>query len=265
MHPRHSRVASPGSCRVKFASADHNGYIETCERAIRLSKFSPRFARRRKQWRQLGPMMSVRVTIADPHEVVRAGLCDIFADTDIDVVGQASTVAGAVKLIERRRPDIALMDLRFQGESSLDVLAQIREKAPQTRVVVLTAYADPFYVARAVALGVEDYLLKTLTSRALVDAVLAVAADQGPTQHGIMQPIVQTMAAAGELPRGVSLTRRELQVLRHVGLGLSNKEIASSLKISVQTVKEHMRHILAKIKASDRTAAAVWAIRKQLV
>jgi DNA-binding NarL/FixJ family response regulator len=210
-------------------------------------------------------MMSVRVLIADPHEVVRAGLCEVFAGTEIDVVAEAATVAEAVQLVEQQRPDVAVMDVRFDGESSLGVLDQIREKAPDTCVVILTAYENPTYVARAAALGAGDYLLKTLTSRDLVSAVLAAAAGRTPTRHGILRPIAETMAASGELRSDMSLTQRELQVLRHIGLGLSNKEIASSLDISVETAKEHVQNILRKIKASDRTQAAVWAIGKQLV
>ncbi|MDH3717467.1 MAG: response regulator transcription factor [Planctomycetota bacterium] len=209
--------------------------------------------------------MSVRVILADSHEVVRAGLREVFAGTEIDVVAEAATVAEAVNLVERQRPDVALMDVRFDGESSLDVLDRIREKAPDTCVVILTAYENPTYVARAAALGAGDYLLKTLTSRDLVSAVLAAAAGRTPTRHGILHPIAETMAASGKLRNDMSLTQREIQVLRHLGLGLSNKEIASSLDISVDTAKEHVQNILRKIKASDRTQAAVWAIGKQLV
>ncbi len=182
------------------------------------------------------------------------------------MVGEAATIAVAEQLVEAQQPDVVLLDVRFDGEASWEGLQRMLTTSPDTRVVILTAHEDPTYVARAAVLGAADYLLKNLGRRRLINAVLAAAAGRTPTAQGILRPIAQRLAATDKSPpQPMALTQREMQVLCHVGLGLSNKEIASSLKISVQTVKEHMRHILAKIKASDRTAAAVWAIRKQLV
>ena len=209
--------------------------------------------------------MSIRVLVADAHEVIRAGLREVFAVRGLEVVAEAATSAEAMAAAEQQRPDVALMEVCFNGEVSLDAVKKIRTSSPETRVVIFSAYDNPTYVARAAALGAADYLLKDLGSRELISAVQAVATGQAPTEQGIMQAIATSMAASGQLRNDMPLTRREIQVLRHVGLGLSNKEIAGSLAISVETVKEHVQNILRKIKASDRTQAAVWAIRKELV
>jgi len=213
----------------------------------------------------LGLLMSVRVLVADAHEVVRVGIAEVFAGTEIEVIGNAATAAEAVLLATERKPDVVLLDVRLNGETGLLALEEIREKSASSYVLILSAYDSLTYVARAAALGAADYLLKTLSSRELVDAVRAAAQGESPTQFGIMRPIAKAMSAKGKMRDAHPLTRREIQVLRHIGLGLSNKEIARSLEISVETVKEHIQNIFRKIKASDRTQAAVWALRHELV
>jgi DNA-binding NarL/FixJ family response regulator len=146
----------------------------------------------------------------------------------------------------------------------LDALEKIRKERPDQRVVMLSTYDNPTYVARSVALGASDYVHKGSSKNELVAAINAAAHGQPATKAGELRRVHQAMNIR-EPSDDVPLTQRELQVLRHIALGLSNKEIGRSLGISVETVKEHVQNILRKIAVSDRTQAAVWAVRKGLV
>ena len=212
--------------------------------------------------------MSVRLLIADDHEVVRQGLASLLTGTDVEIVAQATTPADAVELARRHKPDVALLDIRMTegGEDGLTALEQIHRDVPTTRVVMLSAFDNPTYIARAHALGASDYLLKGCTREQLLDTIRAVAAHEGISPHGELSKVAGTMATRQKSADDeASLTQRETQVLRHLALGLSNKEIAKSLSISVETVKEHVQHVLRKIGVNDRTQAAVWAVRKGIV
>jgi DNA-binding NarL/FixJ family response regulator len=209
--------------------------------------------------------MSVQVLIADDHPVLRVGLRRLLEGTQVSVVAEATTAKEAVALTRRHQPDVVLLDVRMNGQSGLEALERIKQKMPDTPVMMLSVYNNPIYIAQSVALGADDYVLKDLTRRELVAAITAVASGKSPSKHGVMMPVAETMATPGSPDEAAPLTSRETQVTRHLALGLSNKEIALSLDISIETVKEHVQNILRKIKASDRTQAAVWAIRKKLV
>lgn len=205
------------------------------------------------------------VLIADDHEVVRRGLSSLFADSAIEVCGEAASSDEAVRQARKLKPDVVLLDVRFGDEDGLDAVKKIRSAAPATRVVVLSAFDNPTYVARAVAAGVHDYLLKTISRADLIAAVRAAATGEAATRAGELRRVASHMSRQdkGGLP-GVSLTARETQVLRLVAMGLSNQEIADTLEISVETVKEHVQNLLRKLSLSDRTQAAVWALRQGL-
>jgi len=210
--------------------------------------------------------MSVRLLIADDHELIRSGLRTMLAGSDIDVVAEAGTTTETVEQAEKHRPDVILLDVRMGDDDGLEILEQLREKAPEARVVMLSTYDNPTYVARAVALGACDYVLKGCSRDELLSAIRAAAAGQVPSRVGVLQQVANAMSTRQTIDDDdVPLTQRETQVLRHVALGLSNKEIGRSLEISVETVKEHVQNILRKIAVSDRTQAAVWAVRKGLV
>jgi DNA-binding NarL/FixJ family response regulator len=210
--------------------------------------------------------MPISILIADDHEVVRSGIESLLLDTDIEIVGQAASGSEAVKLAHELQPDIVLLDIRMVEADGLAALEEIRSKLPNTRVIMLSTYDNPTYVARAAALGASDYLLKGCSREDLLGAIHAVAAGEVPSRHGVMHKVADTMAIRQKTrEEDVVLTQRETQVLRHLALGLSNKEIGMSLQISVETVKEHVQHILRKIDATDRTQAAVWAVRRGMV
>ena len=209
--------------------------------------------------------MGIDVLIADDHEVVRTGLVSLLDGTDIKIVAEATNGKEAVTKAVKHKPDVVLLDIRMPGEDGLKALDQIHKKLPKTPVIMLSTYDNPTYIARSVALGADDYVLKGCSRRDLIATIRAAAAGQSPTRRGEMRRVAGTLEKRLQMEDDIPLTNRETQVLRHIALGLSNKEIAMSLEISVETVKEHVQNILRKIGVSDRTQAAVWAVRRNLV
>ena len=209
---------------------------------------------------------SVRVIVADDHEVVRCGLVNLLDGTNVEIVAEASSGEAVVRLAMKHKPDVILLDIRMApGNDGLKALEKIRNDAPSVRCIMLTTFDNPTYIARAVASGAHDYILKGCSREELLESIMGAASGQLPLRAGELRRVATTMANRVVTPDpDVALTQREMQVLRHVALGLSNKEIAQSLTISVETVKEHVQNILRKLAVGDRTQAAVWAVRRGL-
>ncbi len=210
--------------------------------------------------------MSIRLLICDDHEVIRTGLASLLAGTEIEIIGEAANGKDALRLAQKDLPDVILLDIRMPDGDGLSTLEKLRAKVPESKVVMLSTYDNPTYIARAVALGASDYVLKGSSRDDMIATITAAAAGESPSRSGELKKIAGAMKVRQVIDDDdVPLTQRETQVLRHVALGLSNKEIGKSLEISVETVKEHVQNILRKIAVSDRTQAAVWAVRKGLV
>ena len=210
--------------------------------------------------------MSVKVVIADDHEVVRRGLASLLSGSEVKIVGEAANGEEACRTVRKLKPDVVLLDIRMPGKDGLSALEKIRAEMPGVRVVMLSTFDNPTYVARAVAAGAHDYILKGSSRAEIIAAITGAAAGQLPARAGELRRVATAMANRVAAPDpDIPLTQRETQVLRHMALGLSNKEIAQSLTISVETVKEHVQNILRKIAVTDRTQAAVWAVRRGLV
>ncbi len=210
--------------------------------------------------------MTVRLLVADDHEVIRTGLATLLAGTDIEIVAEAATGKEAIEKAQQCNPDVILLDIRMPDGDGLSTLEKLRTAVPDSYVVMLSTYDNPTYIARAVALGASDYVLKGSSRDDLVTTITTAAAGESPSRAGELRRVASAMKVRQVIDDDeVPLTQRETQVLRHVALGLSNKEIGRSLEISVETVKEHVQNILRKIAVSDRTQAAVWAVRKGLV
>jgi DNA-binding NarL/FixJ family response regulator len=209
--------------------------------------------------------MATTVLIADDHEIVRRGLASVFKDSGVRIVAEATTGDEAIRLARRHKPDVVLLDVRLGTEDGIDSIKRLRTAAPTARVVAFSAFDNPTYVARAVSAGAHDYLLKTASRAELITAVTGAASGAAPTRGGELRRMATSMANQ-ELPADadVPLTPRETQVLRLVAMGLSNREIADALEISVETVKEHVQNLLRKVDLADRTQAAVWALRHGL-
>jgi DNA-binding NarL/FixJ family response regulator len=207
----------------------------------------------------------IRLMIADDHDVVRSGLKSMLSGTDIKVVGEATTGQAAVKWALENDVDVALLDIRMPDGDGLNTLGRIKLDKPNLPILMLSYVDNPAYLARAVALGAAGYLLKDCTREQLVGAIKTAAAGENTWTREGLRRITGALAT----PRLVAdvevpLTEREGQVLRHMAEGLTNKQIADVLGISYETVKEHVQHVLGKIGVSDRTQAAVWAVRKGL-
>ena len=210
--------------------------------------------------------MSIRLLVCDDHEVIRTGLASLLAGTEIEIVGEAASGKETLKQAQKLKPDVILLDIRMPDGDGLSTLEKLRSKMPNCCVVMLSTYDNPTYIARAVALGASDYVLKGSTREAMIATLTAAGKGESPSRSGELRRIAAAMKVRQAIDDDdVPLTQRETQVLRHVALGLSNKEIGRSLEISVETVKEHVQNILRKIAVSDRTQAAVWAVRKGLV
>lgn len=210
--------------------------------------------------------MSIKLLIADDHEVVRSGLKSLVAGTDIKVIAEAATGEAAVRLAMKHEPDVVLLDIRMPDGDGLNALGRIKLERPNMPVVILSTYDNPTYVARAVALGANGYLLKGASRDKLLEAIRLASQGQTSWTREELRRVTGALATprlAGDVE--VPLTQRESEVLRQLAHGLTNKEIALALHISYETVKEHVQHILRKIGVSDRTQAAVWAVRKGLV
>jgi DNA-binding NarL/FixJ family response regulator len=210
--------------------------------------------------------MSIRLLVADDHQVIRTGLASLLAGTEIEIVAEAANGKECIEQAEKVNPDVILLDIRMPDGDGLSTLEKLRAKMPDAVVVMLSTYDNPTYIARAVALGASDYVLKGSSRDDIIATITAAGRGESPSRSGELRRIAGAMKIRQAIDDDdVPLTQRETQVLRHVALGLSNKEIGRSLEISVETVKEHVQNILRKIAVSDRTQAAVWAVRKGLV
>lgn len=209
--------------------------------------------------------MALTVLVADDHDVIREGIRSMLESSAIKIVGGAATPADAIKLARKHKPDVVLLDVRMGEQDGLDAIRRLRAAAPKTRVVVFSAFDNPTYVARAVAAGAHDYLLKTVDRETLVASLQGAVNGEPPTRAGMLRGMATSMAKReATADASVPLTPRELQALRLVAMGLSNREIADAMSISVETVKEHVQNMLRKTALHDRTQAAVWAIRNGL-
>jgi two-component system, NarL family, response regulator LiaR len=207
--------------------------------------------------------MSIRVLIVDDHSVVRQGLrMFLGSDPELEVVGEARDGAEALKFAAQFHPDVVLMDLLMPGMDGISATAAIRKRFPETEVVALTSVLEDASIVDAVRAGAIGYLLKDTEAHELRRAIKAAAAGQVQ-----LSPLV-----AARLLREVStpekssqpLTEREIDVLRLLARGKSNKEISQELTIGEQTVKTHVSHILDKLGVPSRTQAALYAIRAGL-
>ncbi len=211
-------------------------------------------------------MDKISVLIVDDHAVVRQGL-RTFLDLqdDIDVVGEASNGAEAVEQVRRLLPDVVLMDLEMPEMDGIEATRQVRALSPRTQVIVLTSFSDNERVFPSIKAGAIGYLLKDVSPDDLVRAVQA--ANRGETQlhPEVARKLINEYSNRDEKRAPAGLTERELDVLRQIARGGSNRDIAAELVISEKTVKTHVSNILSKLHLADRTQAAIYALREGLV
>jgi len=209
----------------------------------------------------------ISVLIADDHPVVRHGLrAFLQLQEDLDIVGEAGDGAEAVANVKKLQPDVVLLDLVMPRLDGIDAIRQIREASPSTKVIVLTTFADDEKVFPAVKAGAAGYLLKDVEPHELAEAIRTVNSGQGLLHPSITAKLMQEFAYGQERAGLIEvLTDREMDVLRLIAQGKSNREIAREFVLSEKTVKTHVSNILAKLHLADRTQAALFARRNRLV
>ena len=211
------------------------------------------------------PHDRIRVVLVDDEAMVRVGLRMVLSgEADIEVVGEADDGGAAVAVVEDSRPDVVLMDVRMPRVDGIEGARRVLAAAPDVKVVVLTTFDEDEYVESALRAGVSGFLLKVAPPERLVDAVRTVAAGGGLLDPAVTVRVIETFASTPPLrtrraERLDALTERERDVLRLIGRGLSNAEIAAELYLGETTVKTHVSNVLAKLGLRDRVQAVVAA------
>ena len=212
-------------------------------------------------------LMSTKVMLVDDHALIREGIKQLLEfDGSIDVIEQASDGAECLEKLQHVQPDILLLDINMPNVNGIEVLEEIKKKNIPVKVLMLTVHNEVEYLVKAVDIGVDGYILKDSESLELKKAIQAVMNGESYIQSSLI-PTLNSRLVTRDVDKEKidSLTKRELEVLIQVANGMFNKEIAISLNISERTVKNHISSIFKKIEVSDRTQAAVFAIRNNIV
>ena len=202
---------------------------------------------------------AIRILTVDDHPVLREGIAAVLSgESDIVVVAEASNGQEAIEQFRTHHPDVTLMDLQMPVMNGTDAILGIRKEFPDARIVVLTTYSGDAQAARALAAGASGYLLKSMLRKELVDTIRTV--------HGGKRKVPPEIAMEmAEHHADDALTGREIEVLRQVAAGNSNKKVADQLFISEETVKAHLKNILSKLDANDRTHAVTIALKRGII
>jgi DNA-binding NarL/FixJ family response regulator len=202
---------------------------------------------------------AIRILTVDDHLLLREGIGAVLeGQPDMALVGQAANGREAIDMFRQLRPDVTLMDLRMPDMNGIEAITAIRREFPNARIIVLTTYAGDAQASAALRAGASGYLLKSLVSKELLETIRAVHAGKRRVPGEIASEIAEHVADD-------ALSGREIEVLRRVAAGKSNKVIAAELNISEGTVKTHMKSILPKLDATDRTHAVMIALKRGIL
>ena len=205
------------------------------------------------------PIRRIRILIVDDHPVVRAGLTSMLGtQAELEVIGSASSGEEALAKLSQVEPDVLLLDLRMHGMSGVDTLMAMKRSAHDVRVIILTSFETDEDIYRAVQAGAHGYLLKDTSLREMVEAIRTVHAGRRYIPRDIAARLAERMMRT-------DLTPREIEILKLLSKGPTNKEIGRALSISENTVKNHVNSIIEKLEVSDRTEAATTAIQRGLI
>ena len=203
--------------------------------------------------------VSIRILIVDDHPVVRAGLASMLGtQAELDLIGSAPSGEDALRLLEERETDVILLDLRMPGISGVETLQALKSAGKAVRVIILTNYETDEDIYRAVQAGAQGYLLKDTSLREMLEAIRAVHAGKRYIPRHIASRLAERMVRT-------DLTARELEILKLLSRGPTNKQIGHALGISDNTVRNHVLKIMEKLEVSDRTEAATTAIQRGLI
>jgi DNA-binding NarL/FixJ family response regulator len=207
-----------------------------------------------------GAQPEIAVLIVDDHEVVREGLrLSLSRAPHIRVIGEAGDGESAIVLVERRKPDVVVMDVRMPGMDGLEATKRILERVPDASVLIFTAFSERSLLAPRLESGAKGYILKEAPHETLVRAIERVAKGEGYVDPALMPAFLSGKDQAD------MLTAREREILQLLADGMSNADVAAKLFISQETVKSHVRHILAKLEADTRTHAVAIALRESII
>jgi NarL family two-component system response regulator LiaR len=212
-------------------------------------------------------MEAITVMLIDDHRVVRQGLRDFLElQGDIEIVGEASSGEEGVQIARELLPDVVLMDLVMPGIDGVETTRRVKAASPSSRVIVLTSFADDNKVFPAIKAGAISYLLKDISPEELAHAIRAAQRNEAVLHPEVAAKLMQEFSAPkGNEAMVEQLTARELDVLRLIAKGKSNKEIADTLIVSEKTIKTHVSNILSKLHLADRTQAAIYALKQRIV
>lgn len=211
--------------------------------------------------------MAIRIMIADDHSMVREGLKSLLElEENFEVIEQAENGTDCLEKLEKVVPDVLLLDINMPSMDGLEVLSKMKEDKSKVKILLLTAHNESEYLMKAVDLGIDGYVLKDAPSSLLIKAINSVFNDEIFIQPSLV-PILDDKIEEKKQDeiKIESLTKRELEVLKLLAIGMYNKEIGENLDITERTVKNHVFNIFKKIGVSDRTQAAVFAIRNSLI
>lgn len=208
---------------------------------------------------KMTPDARIRVLCVDDHPLVREGLATVInSQPDMLLFAEASNVQEALQQFRKSQPDMTLMDLRLPGESGIDGVVAIRREFPEARIIMLTTFEGDVEIQRALQAGARGYLLKSMPPKELVAVIRQVHAGKKQIPGPVAARLAEHLADE-------SLTEREIEVLRQIAEGNRNRDIADKLSISEETVKVHIKHIMGKLGASDRTQAVAIGLRRGII
>lgn len=211
--------------------------------------------------------MAIRIMITDDHSMIREGLKNLLElDGEIEVIAEAENGEDCLKKLETITPDVLLLDINMPKMNGLEVLQNLKMRKSKINVLVLTVHNEVEYLMKAVDIGVSGYILKDSESSELKKAIFAIANGETYIQPNLI-PVLNSKMIEKNRDEGKidSLTKRELEVLKLLAVGMYNKEVAEKLNISERTVKNHVSNIFKKLEVTDRTQAAVFAIKNNMI
>lgn len=208
--------------------------------------------------------MTLQIVIADDQPVVVQGISSEIHKFNVEIIANPTCPQSMLETLQSKVPDVLVMESRLGEKDALSALEKFDNLAARPPVVVFSTYRNSTHIARASALGCHDYLLKSSPLSELFASITRASRGEDTPADSLLNK-VRTRMRSNSSSSQIDLTNRELQVLRHVAMGLSNREVGKSLGISVETVKEHVQNILRKLSVNDRTQAAVWAVKNQII
>lgn len=211
--------------------------------------------------------MAIKIMVADDHSLIREGIKQLLElDGSIEVIAQAADGIECIDVLEEVEPDLLLLDLNMPNMDGLDVLSELKRKNPNLKVLILTVHSEVEYLIKAIDIGADGYVLKDSGSAELREAIFKVVEGVQFIESSLI-PAMNARMINRDIDKEKidSLTKREIEILKQIAGGRFNKEIADSLDITERTVKNHISNLFKKIDVNDRTQAAVFAIRNNLV